>query len=566
MHFDKLLTAKYRFLILLIGMASHSLPAIGQPIPTNVEPKRLPTLPDYIPPPSKPSSIKSPKIQSSPAAPSEFPETDVMVRKIKILGSTVFSESELQQAVIAYIGKSAKIQDLLAIRSVITDLYTSNGYLTSGAFLPVQSQDFNNGIVTVQIIEGELERIDINGLERLQERYVRSRIEQAGKVPVNIRNLEEGLQLLQLDPLFVSVNAELKAGTTVGRSILQVELKENNPWTSSLTFDNSKSPSVGALAINGSLSYRNLTGVGDKLDVELEGSEGTRKYGINYTLPLNPQDELQLRYNYNTSRIIEKPFSLIGINNRSQIFTVGYQHFLFRHPNSELLFGLSLEQRESRDFLLDDIPFSFSVGADSGRTVVNVLRFKQEWVGRTTNQVLAARSQFNLGLGILGATINDTGIDGRFLSWQGQFQWVQALEKDAISIIRLGAQLTSNSLLPIEQFGIGGIDTVRGYRQNAYVGDSGVVGTAELRLPLFRSEEIGLVQVAPFIDVGAVWSSTISNNFSGIIASTGFGLRWEFSQNLRARLEWAAQLTSLNASASVAQPQSIIFSLQFTGF
>lgn len=146
--------------------------------------------------------------------------------------------------------------------------------------------------------------------------------------------------------------------------------------------------------------------------------------------------------------------------------------------------------------------------------MVNVLRFSQEWISRNTTQVLAARSQFNLGLGILGATVNDIGVDGRFLSWQGQFQWVQALAKDTISVVRLGTQLTNKALLPIEQFGIGGLDTVRGYRQNLYIGDSGVVGTLELRLPLLRNEAIGLIQVAPFIDVGTVWSNS-PNNFSG---------------------------------------------------
>ncbi len=566
------MTVKHRLAILLclgIGLPNllPDLSAIAQSLPTPTN--QLPKLPETLSPqldPSKPPEIKSPERQLAPSSiPSQLPEADVIVRKIKVLGSTVFSEAELQQAVTSYLGKIAKIQDLLAIRAVITDLYTSKGYLTSGAFLPVQSQDFNNGIISIQIVEGELERIEISGLSRLQENYVRSRIAEAGTTPVNIRNLESGLQLLQLNPLFSAIRAELKSGRTVGRSILQIELKESNPWISSLTLENRESPSVGSLGLYGSLGDRNLTGLGDALNIDIGGTEGTRKYGIRYDLPLNPKDELQFRYNYNTSRIIEKPFSSIGINSRSQALGVGYRHFIFRNPNSELSLGLDFEQRESRDFLLGDIPFSFSVGAENGRTVVNSLRFSQEWIERTTNQVLAARSQFNLGLGILGATVNDLGIDGRFLSWQGQFQWVQALEKDTIALIRLGTQLSSNSLLPSEQFGIGGVDTVRGYRQNLYTGDNGVVGTMEVRLPLLRNDAIGLIQVVPFIDAGTIWSNKL-NSFSGLLASTGLGLRWEASNNLRARLEWAVQLVSANVSGNAAQPQSIIFSLQFTGF
>ncbi len=546
---------------------SNILPSLAQSLsaPAN----QLPTLPESLSPqpdPSKSPQIKLPERQLAPSSiPSKLPEADVIVREIKVLGSTIFSEAELQQAVASYLGKTAKIQDLLAIRAIITDFYVSRGYLTSGAFLPVQSQDFTNGIISIQIVEGELERIEISGLSRLQENYVRSRVAEAGTSPVNIRNLESGLQLLQLNPLFSSIRAELKSGRTVGRSVLEIELKESNPWISSLTLENRESPSVGSLGLYGSLGYRNLTGLGDTLNIDVGGSEGTRKYGIRYDLPLNVKDELQFRYNYNTSRIIEKPFSSIDINSRSQALAIGYRYFISRNPNSELSLGLDFERRESRDFLLGDIPFSFSVGAENGRTVVNALRFSQEWVERTNNRVLAARSQFNLGLGTLGATVNDLGTDGRFLSWQGQFQWVQALEKDTISVFRLGTQLTSNSLLPTEQFGIGGVDTVRGYRQNLYTGDNGVVGTIEVRLPLLRNDVIGLIQVVPFIDAGNVWSNN-PNSFSGFLASTGLGLRWEATSTLRARLEWATQLVSPNVSGNAAQPQSIIFSLQFTGF
>jgi hemolysin activation/secretion protein len=554
-------------ILLLLGMLSPNGYAIAQSIPTPVEPNRLPALPESLSPTNRPNPIKPPvKSPESPIIPPSTPaEIEVIVRQIKVLGSTVFSEAELQQAIAPYLGKSAKIQDLLAIRTIITNLYVNRGYLTSGAFLPVQSQDFSNGIISVQVVEGELEQIEIMGLSRLQEDYVRSRIAQAGTRPVNIRNLEEGLQLLQLNPLFSSIRAELKSGRTIGRSILQLELKENDPWLGSLILENRESPSVGSLGLYGSLEYRNLTGLGDSLSADIGGTEGTRKYGIRYNLPLNAQDELQFRYSYSTSRIIEQPFSSIDINSRSQTAAVGYRHFVFRYPTSELAVGLTLEQRQSSDFLFGNVPFSFSAGADNGRSVVNVLRFSQEWISRTTNQVLAARSQFNLGLGILGATVNDIGVDGRFLSWQGQFQWVQALAKDTISVVRLGTQLTNKALLPIEQFGIGGLDTVRGYRQNLYIGDSGMVGTLELRLPLVRNEAIGLIQVVPFIDIGSVWSSS-PNTFSGILASTGLGVRWEVNANLRARLEWAAQLASANGFGNAAQPQSITFSLQLTGF
>ncbi|CAN1212316.1 ShlB/FhaC/HecB family hemolysin secretion/activation protein [Tumidithrix helvetica PCC 7403] len=501
-----------------------------------------------------------------PNSPAIAQEVTVTVRKIEILGSTVFSEQELQQEVASFLGKLSTTQDLLAIRAAITDLYTRNGYLTSGAFLPVQNQDFTKGIVRVQVVEGELERIDIVGLSRLQEDYARSRLTQVGSRPVNIRSLESSLQLLQINPLFSSVKAELKAGSSVGRNVLTVQLTEANPWIGSLTLANIESPSVGDTGLYGTVATRNLTGFGDLLRIDLGGTEGTRRYGVRYELPITDQSDLLLRYDWDSSRIIEPPFSSIGINSRSQTASIGYRHFLFRDPNSELSLGLTLDLRESQTFLLDDIPFSFSVGPENGRSAVSVLRVSQAWSERTTNRVLDARSQFNFGLGIFGATVNDSGTDGRFFSWQGQFQWVQALGKDFISIVRLGTQLTDNSLLPLEQFGIGGSETVRGYRQNLGVGDSGVLGTVEFRIPLLRDRALGLVQIAPFFDIGRVWSSRNSDIPPSTLSSAGIGLHWNPHPNVRVKLEWATPLTSVNNLGSGTQTQSLNFLLQVTGF
>lgn len=81
---------------------------------------------------------------------------------------------------------------------------------------------------------------------------------------------------------------------------------------------------------------------------------------------------------------------------------------------------MSANRRESETSLLNE-PFALSLGADErGRTRISALRFFQDWTQRDTRQVIAARSQFNLGVGALQATINEEEPDSRFLSWQGQ--------------------------------------------------------------------------------------------------------------------------------------------------
>lgn len=274
-------------------------PAIS---PGTIEPTRqgtLPPLPQKLPP-STPKALEPtqpPPRESSPAI-----ETKIEVKKVEVLGSTVFSAEELAEVAAPFVGKEASFEQLLEIRTAVTNLYTSRGYTTSGAFLPLQ--DISEGAIAVQVVEGELERIEVRGLNRLQNSYVRRHLEIATQTPINIGRLESALQLLQLNPLFSRVQAELTAGTAPGRNILIVNLKEALPLSSALIVDNRDSPSVGSIRGAAVLSHNNLLGLGDRLSVEAGISEGVEDYSISYDLPVNARNgTLSFRYDNGNSRM-----------------------------------------------------------------------------------------------------------------------------------------------------------------------------------------------------------------------------------------------------------------------
>jgi hemolysin activation/secretion protein len=542
----------------------------------NIPPGILePTRPSLPPLPATPQGTPTPPPQLTP--PPETPQTPppqlgvtVQVKRIEVLGSTVFSPAQLEAAVASFIGKDATFEELLAIRTVITQLYTDKGYTTSGAFLP--PQDVTDGVVQVQVVEGAIEKIEIQGLKRLRTSYVRSRIGLAAKPPVNLRRLEEALQLLQLDPHISTVQAELSAGTSPGLSVLTLNVKEAQPLTTALIVENRNSPSVGSIQGTAAISHNNLLGFGDRLSAEYGMSEGVNSYNISYEIPLNPRDgTLSISYDHSSSQIIEKPFSDFDINSNSYTLSLGFRQPIIRTPTSEFSLALSLDSRQSETFLLEEIPFSFSPGPDNGKSQVTALRFTQDWINRSANRVLAARSQFSFGFDALGATVNDIGIDGRFTSWLGQFQVVQALGGGTILIARTGIQLTPDGLLPIEQFSIGGIDTVRGYQQNERVADNGIIGSLEVRYPIVRSPNgIGVIQLASFFDIGTVWNNQtqVPRELSSpsTLASVGLGLRWQLDPYVSAHLDWGIPLISVGDRGDSLQDNGISFSIRFQPF
>ncbi|NER27145.1 MAG: ShlB/FhaC/HecB family hemolysin secretion/activation protein [Symploca sp. SIO1C4] len=454
-------------------------------------------------------------------------------------------------------------EDLLELRSAITQLYINQGYSTSGAFLQGNS-DLDKGIAAIQVVEGEIEEIEIRGLNHLNKGYVRSRLERFTTIPFNLERLEAGLQLLQRDPLLEQVNSELIPSNRSGYNILILQVKEANNFHTGVYTANNRSPSIGSTEGGLFTSYNNLLGIGDRISAEYGITEGLDVFGVNYTIPLNSLDgTLSLGYSNNTSNIIEADFQDLDISSESETFSLNLRQPLSKKPNSEFALGLRLDVRRSQTSLLDE-PFSFSLGPEAGESKVTVLRFSQDWLDRGTNRVLAARSQFSFGLDAFDATINNTGTDGKFFAWIGQFQWVERLPSRMLLIGNLSTQLTPDSLLALERFSIGGVDTVRGYRENQLVTDNGILGSLEFRIPLTSNPS--RLQLTPFFEIGSVWNNDDPDPSPDTIASLGLGLRWQINSNLNLRLDYGIPLSDVDNQGNSLQENGIHFSLRYQPF
>ena len=232
-----------------------------------------------------------------------------------------------------------------------------------------------------------------------------------------------------------------------------------------------------------------------------------------------------------------------------------------RTPTEEFALGLDFDWKRSRSFILDDIPFSFSAGPEDGVSRVSALRFYQDWVKRSQSRVLAARSQFSVGLDIFDATDNDSGIDGQFFSWLGQFQWIEQISPRLLALTRVGAQLTPDGLLPVERFSLGGVSTLRGYSQNQLVADNAITGSVELRIPV--TYDPTLVQLTPFFEAGVGWNNKIPDPNPSFLASIGLGARWAVTPELSMRLDYGIPLVDVDNAGDSLQENGFYFLLDY---
>ncbi|MBD2328030.1 ShlB/FhaC/HecB family hemolysin secretion/activation protein [Alkalinema sp. FACHB-956] len=549
----------------------------GPTVPSNGAPGRIETLPPVTPLPSdvlptQPSNgeqLPAPQLPGADPLGNEDMTAKVRVDRIDVVGSTVFKPEQFAVVTAPFVGREITFAELLQARDVITKLYTDNNYVTTGAI--VTPQTLKNGVVTIEVIEGKLEDIKITGNRRLRTPYIRDRIKRGASTPIKTDRLLESLQMLRLDPRIQGVSADLQTGVRPGSNILQVEVQEADTFSTTFSLDNGRSPSVGSFRRKVELQEANLLGWGDTITLGYTNTNGSNAIDLSYLLPINARNGT-VSFSYGTSwnRVLEDPFSVLDIQSKSRYYELSYRQPLVQKPTEEFAMGFSFSRQESQTELgLDNIgPFPLSPGADSeGKTKVSALRFFQDYTQRSNHHVLALRSQFSVGVDWFGATTNEGQPDSRFVSWRGQAQWVRQFAPDALFLLKGDVQLTNNSLLPLEQMGLGGQMTVRGYRQDALLTDSGALVAAELRLPIVRSLKSGTVlQLAPFIDIGTGWNSKQDNPDPETLIGMGLGLIWKQGNNLSVRLDWGIPLVSVEGEKRSLQENGLYFSVNYTPF
>jgi len=500
----------------------------------------------------------------------------LFVRNFRFEGNTAFSSDELAKVTASCTNREITSGELEEARRAITLHYINHGYVNSGAILPDQTP--TNGIITMRIIEGHISKIEVRGNRWLRNGFITSHLERWDGPPLNVNELTEGLQLLRQNVNVRQINAELKPGAAPGESVLDARVVDDLPFRVGLQADNHRPPSVGAEQISLLLSDLNLTGNGDALNLRY-GIADTRKGGFDfsgfdnveasYALPLNRYDTtIGAHASRLDTSLVEEPFVDLDIDSETITYGVFLRQPVFQTANHEAAFTIGFDHRQN-DSSVFGVPFDFpQSGSTNGRMIVSVLRFSQEWLGRSQNQVLALRSTFNVGLDVLDATDHASEPNGQFFSWLGQAQYVRRLFNTQNQLMfRVTGQWTDEPLLALEQISVGGAETVRGYRENTLVRDRGITSSLEFRLPvLFNKAGEGIVHVAPFFDFGHAANIYNSPELSTIY-STGLGLLLAPNKHINAQLYWGYRLRHIPMpSDRNAQDYGLHFQVNFNLF
>ncbi|MES2260132.1 MAG: ShlB/FhaC/HecB family hemolysin secretion/activation protein [Pseudomonadota bacterium] len=505
-----------------------------------------------LPPlPADPAGVASPGGATGAAMPAR-----VRIARIEVRGNTVLPAAAFDALAAPYLGRVSSVEELETLRQAMTRLYTEQGYVNSGLLLPDEIVD---GIVVMTAVEGRLADVRLRGSERLDPRYISRRLGGADGEVLNVELLRERFQLLLADPLFIRLNARMMPGERAGEAVLDVDVERARPWQLGLFANNYRPVAIGAQALGVSAAVRNLSGQGDALDASVQGSpEGGHgaRVTLGWRMPLGQDGTgLYVALDGGSSSVIEEATRALDIRSRLASAEIGLEHRLWETLRSKLAASAGVLRRENRTWLLGQ-PYSFVPGEPEGHTRETVWRASIDYARRSASDVLALRATVNLGRNNLRQIdgLPETRVpERRFLVWQGQAQYGhQVFDNGAQLVLRGALQYSADSLLALDALAIGGVGSVRGYRENQLVRDRGAYVNAQFEYPL--AGEAGGAPVwtlIPFIDYGRAQNV----GETGVtLSSVGLAGRWQW-RGLNFDIAWAGRLRHPDALGGGANLQ-----------
>jgi len=459
------------------------------------------------------------------------------------------------------------VNQLQELATKVADYYHSKGYILAQAFVP--AQDVRDGLVTVQVLEGKLSGIAVEGNKTYSTRTLLRPFNSLVGGPVEKDSMESALLTLTNYP---GVNAfgVLGAGRDVGTTLLTLRVQREQRVTLESSVDNHGSQFAGEYRGQLALGVNNLVGDADRLrlyglygfdpsDKNAHGAYG----GVSYEIPLfSPRDFVLASYATNSYDIGKVTADIAATHPKGDtgIGELGYRHNLAPNRLGSSTFGLYFDVKRGTFKQLGQDRYKDNL--TTAKANITLDRIDTRFRG--VNQVeLAYTRGFKNALGANGdydaaaaTPASRFGASGQFGKVTLTLQRLQKITTNSSIIFRIVGQQSSDPLVSLEQISLGGPDAVRAYAVADALADKGALGSAELVIgapgfanhPAFANRTWGQVlQVSLFTDYGYGRMNTplltgATRNFN--LGGAGGAIQLNVPNRVFARIDVSKKITS----------------------
>lgn len=479
---------------LTIAMAQTTPPTGTVPTPQELAPKPEPSRNVDLPRPAPPRELGKPAddlridIDSFSVADDAPPEL----------------RAALARLTAPFVGKARSFEDLANAAAEVTRFLQSElGYYLGYAYIPEQQS--SGGVVRIAVLEGRLDEVRLNWREDLP---VRREVVQAyldelkpGSI-LKVRDVERVVFLVN-DLRGISAQVEVQAGSKPGTASLVVTPRADATWTARADADANGSRFLGRFRLTGLVTMNSPFGRGDGLTGNLLASTtGGLFFGlVNYTTPVGSSG-LKLGASVSAVRYqLDKTEFPLDLTGDAVTFTGFGLYPVIRSRNLNFFSLLSLEHKQFSDksaatLAVKKSSDTLALGGNGD--------FRDSLLGGGVNTY-----EFAAIAGRLKFDVTQVGQDpANFSKLTGGFTRLQnILTNRLLAYVAVRGQVGMQNLDTTEQFRLGGPDGVRAFAPGEGTGDSGVIGSFELRFlpPESMFGRIGRESVVSvFYDIGRI--------------------------------------------------------------
>ncbi len=453
----------------------------------------------------------------------------------------------------------------------VTNYYRNHGMILARAYVPAQT--VTNNIVTLTVLEGKLGAVFSEASPQLAALKGGDETDPAGSLRYSKELLQKPFRELLGQPVVkdpfesallrlfdypgLKYNAVVKPGSLEGTADLYLNITEERLFNAIVSVDNYGSDYTGEYRPRLDLLFHNPTKAADRLIftfIDTIHPNNDLYGGVTYERPLpwgnNSWGIDYFKNSFDVGGNIED----LQLSGESENLDVYLRHSFKRSRQgniSGLLRFASIMAKTTQD---DATLYEDDLSVLSAETEVS--DYMDQWMGGGVTNL-----SVNLSLGLsnfLGSNDNDdasasrVGASGekapaKFVKLSAQYSRLQKLWTNTSLLFRLKGQATDSMLVSVEQFSIGGPDTVRAYPQAEYLMDQGYFSSVELIFnapgfsdrPAFFNRTWGeLLQVSVFYDTAAGFlkdalaNEEESGYLSGVGVGVYFGLPGRFAANV----------------------------------
>ena len=161
------------------------------------------------------------------------------------------------------IGKYVTFEDLQMLVNDFNYAYALKGYVTARAFLPPQT--IEDGIVRINLVEGTVGDITVEGNKWTKDSYIKNRISAKSGELFEISLLEQDILKFNRYNDRIKLKANLAKGKETATTDINLQAKEKNPFHVVALMDNAGRKTIGELRGGLMLSADSLFGQRDRL-------------------------------------------------------------------------------------------------------------------------------------------------------------------------------------------------------------------------------------------------------------------------------------------------------------